>query len=77
MKSMNVSQVRGRLTELVDKVAASGQRVVISKRGKPLAQLVPCRDAGASASHPLRKVTIRIAEDFDEPLEGPWESLAR
>ena len=57
-----------KLSELVDK-AAAGEKVVIEKVGRPVAQLV-------HLAEPLRaprvlgvlKGKIRIAEDFDAPL---------
>lgn len=77
MKSMNLSQARSRLSELVEHVAVSGQRVVINRRGKPLAQIVPYRGGKKITAYPLRDVAVRIADDFDEPLETSWESLSR
>ena len=67
MKTLNVSQVRQQLSTLVDEVAQSGEEVLITRRGEPLAKLVslqPKKEA-ERAAHPLRGLPIEIAEDFD------------
>jgi prevent-host-death family protein len=40
-KTFDVAQAKKHFSELLDRVACGGERIVISKRGKPLAVLVP------------------------------------
>jgi prevent-host-death family protein len=76
MKKLNVSQARQQLPTLVDEVAQSGEEVLITRRGEPLAKLVPFQPKEAErAAHPLRGLPIEIAEDFDAPLPELWETL--
>jgi prevent-host-death family protein len=76
MKELNVSQVRQQLPTLIDEVSKSGHEVLITRRGQPLAKLVPFQPKDAeSVAHPLRGLPIEIAEDFDAPLPELWEAL--
>lgn len=42
MKTMSVTEFRDHASSVVHRVASSGEGVVLTKRGKPLAQVVPC-----------------------------------
>jgi antitoxin (DNA-binding transcriptional repressor) of toxin-antitoxin stability system len=42
MKTMGVTEFRDHVSREVDLVASSGEGVVLTKRGKPIAQVVPC-----------------------------------
>jgi prevent-host-death family protein len=76
MKKLNVSEARQHLPSLVDDVAESGEEVLITRRGQPLARLVPFRPANAGQGTPsLRELPIKVADDFDAPLPELWEAL--
>ena len=76
MKKFNVSEARQHLPSLVDGVAESGEEVLITRRGQPLARLVPFRPAKARQATPsLRGLPIEVADDFDDPLPEIWEAL--
>ena len=75
---LSISEVRRRLPSLADEVASRRQEILITRRGKPLARLVPCyRDDTDTESYPLRGLPIEIADDFDDPLTGLWESITK
>ena len=65
MKEVSVTQARAELSNLVNEVAYSHERVVLTRHGKPLAVLVSAEDAKwldsravAPAHHPLQIVDI-------------------
>lgn len=41
MKTASVAEVQARLFELIGEVAHAGQSLIITKRGRPVARLVP------------------------------------
>jgi prevent-host-death family protein len=45
--SINIGEAKTQLSRLIERVA-SGEEIVICKRGKPVAKLVPIREARAS-----------------------------
>ncbi len=56
---------------LMDEVGATGREIIITKRGKPVAKLVPVRPA--FSDKPLRgllKDSLRIVGDLQKPLVG-------
>ncbi len=67
-KVFSLSEAKDRLSSLVDR-AASGEKIVITKRGKPLAKLGPMRRAKKGPRKPSGAMKIKwISPDFDAPL---------
>ena len=68
-KIVNVAEAKAKLSELIE-LALAGEEVIIAKRGKPVARLVPerlkKRELGFLQGH--------IPDSFFEPL--PEEELA-
>jgi prevent-host-death family protein len=61
--------------KLMDEVARTGQPVVITKHGKPVAQLVPI----PAQSHSLfgyMKDTVKIKGDVVAPIDEEWSALS-
>lgn len=68
-------EFKARCLKLMDEVHDSGTEIVITKRGKPVAKLVPAADE----TRPLfgaMKDTFRILGDIVEPLDVTWEAEA-
>ena len=68
---VNVSQAKTQLSRLIARVEA-GEEVVITRRGKPVARLVPCKSRGKRRPGIL-KGKAAITDDFFDPL--PEEEL--
>lgn len=65
---INMHEAKSRLSQLGE-LAWSGERVVISRAGKPYLELVPYREQ--KVRKPGRfKGTIQLADDFDKTGEG-------
>ena len=76
MKQLPVSEVRRRLPALAREVAATGEEVVITRRGRPLVRIVPLRQHSESQPDlPLRGLPLEMAADFDVPMEHLWEAV--
>jgi prevent-host-death family protein len=72
MLALNLYEAKTQLSSLVDQ-AAAGAEIIIAKNGRPMAKLVPYRQA--PRRRPGRgKGKIWIAADFDAPL--PADILA-
>lgn len=75
MNPMNISEARGILPTLVERVASTGVPVVLLRYGKPTAMLVPCAGkTRKSERYPLRDMPLELSADFDEPLDGLWDA---
>ncbi len=63
----NLSEAKMSLSQLLDRVA-SGEEIILSKGGKPLAKLVPFHRNSAPRQPGGWEGRVRISEDFDAPL---------
>ena len=64
----NIHDAKTNLSRIVDDVAA-GTEVIIAKAGKPMARLVPIDIAVKSKKLGLLKGKIKVADDFNTPLD--------
>jgi prevent-host-death family protein len=61
--------------KLMDEVARTGQQVVITKHGKPVARLVPIA-AQSSTLFGYMKNTVKIKGDVVAPIDEEWSALS-
>ena len=66
-KIVSIREAKTRLSVLLAQVAA-GQHFTITKRGQPVAQLIPLERLKPVRRPGLLKGRIRIARDFDAPI---------
>jgi prevent-host-death family protein len=83
MKSVSIREAKNRLTELAREVE-DGETIVITRNGKPVADLVPHRKRGGinweaieafKRKHKIKRIVGPIPADFDDPL--PEDFLIR
>lgn len=74
MKTVSIHEAKAQLSGLVAAVEKSGERVVLSRYGKPVVELVPCRPRKRSMPHP-RLAKIRYSGDLTQPTESEWKSV--
>jgi prevent-host-death family protein len=72
-KPINIHEAKTHLSRLVEQ-AATGQEIVISKAGKPMARLVPIEARVKPKRFGLLKGRFTVPDNFDAPL--PPEVLA-
>ena len=65
MKTVNVSEAKACISQLLDLVA-SGEEVIIARAGKPTAKLIPYQVNQKSRKPGCWKGKVKIAKDFDE-----------
>lgn len=63
----NLYEAKTSLSRLVDR-AASGEEIILSKAGKPLAKLVPFHRSLEPRKPDGWEGQVRISDDFDAPL---------
>jgi prevent-host-death family protein len=61
--------------KLMDEVARSGQPVVITKHGKPVAQLAPV-PAEPKSLFGYMKNTVTITRDIVAPIDESWSAVS-
>ena len=73
-KTVKASEFKAKCLALMDEVARTGQSVVITKRGEPVARLVPYRPHTGDAFGILKDQLI-ITGDIMSPIDVEWEAM--
>jgi len=75
MKTMAISVFKAHALQAVGRVASSRECILITKRGKPLAQVVPCQPVSKTPiSGKLAKALV-FEKDIVSPLGAEmWEA---
>ena len=73
--TMTATEFRAKCLGLIDEVAETGREIVITKRGRPVARLVPVRRR-RGAPFGLYREEIRIHGDIGAPIDVEWEAEA-
>jgi prevent-host-death family protein len=74
MQTIKASEFKAKCLALMDQVALSGKPLLVTKNGKPVAELQPHRPAGGS---PLGvwKNQVQISGDIISPIDADWDAL--
>ncbi len=73
---MNISaaEFKAKCLKLIDEVAATHEHLIITKRGKPLAKLVPIEDEAPASLFGYMKGTATIHGDIINMPPEPWSA---
>ncbi len=76
MQTIQASQFKAKCLALMDEVARTGQTILVTKNGKPVAELRPHRSPRAKSLLGLHKGQIKILGDIVSPVGTRlWKSL--
>lgn len=77
VETINASDFKARCLAILDRVQATGERVVILKRGHPVAELLPATRSRAEYAQFELKGTVIEVGDIVKPAvpEEHWDSL--
>ena len=70
MKTIPAGQFKAKCLQIMDEVGATGESVIVTKRGRPVAKLVPIRDADPSSIFGCMRDSARIVGDI---TVSPWQ----
>ena len=68
---MKASEFKAKCLKLMDEVAASGEEIVITKRGRPVARLAP-HQGKSRLTFGRNREKIRSHGDIVEPMPAEW-----
>lgn len=68
---VKAGEFKAKCLELMDRVAESGESIIITKRGKPVAVLKPVRDPSTTAAG-FYAGKMAIVGDIIAPLDVEW-----
>jgi prevent-host-death family protein len=77
MRTLNASQFKAHCLAVLDEVAATGETVTITKRGKPVARLVPPTVERETYPQERLRGTVRIHGDVVAPVipAEDWDAV--
>ncbi len=67
-------EFKARCLQLMDEVEETGREVVITKRGRPVAKLVPVAEAAVRDVFGCMRGSVTVVGDLVAPLEERWEA---
>ncbi len=70
LRRIAAGEFKAKCLALLDHVAETGEEILVTKRGKPVARLVPVEERDA---HPLRG-SILYQGDVVSPIDVEWEA---
>jgi len=73
-KTMKASECKAKFLGVLDDVASTHQRVIVTKNGKPVAEIVPFIEKPKTLLGAM-KGSVTILGDLDEPLDVEWDVL--
>ena len=75
MKTMGISHFKAHALKILDQIAKTHEEIVITKRGKPLAQIIPYRNEDKNPMPGKLADAFVFEKDIITPLgEEMWES---
>jgi prevent-host-death family protein len=74
IRQIKASEFKAKCLALMDEVARTGAALVITKNGKPVAELVPHRPPQHNARGILKN-ELFVTGDIISPLDVEWEAL--
>ena len=74
MEVYRASEFKAKCLKIMDEVAESGERVLITKHGKPVAELVPVQERPKSL-YGIDKGKIKILGDIISPIDVEWKAM--
>ena len=77
METINASSFKATCLALLDKVEKTGESICITRRGKPIAQLVPVSSPGKRLILGCMEGTAKITGDIESPAgtASDWDVL--
>jgi prevent-host-death family protein len=73
-RHIKASEFKAKCLAIMDEVARTGAAVVITKNGKPVAELVPHR-ARKQSARGILKDELFITGDIIAPIDVAWDAL--
>lgn len=74
MQTIQASEFKAKCLALMDKVAATGEGILITKNGKLVAELHPPASLRPKSPFGLHKGQIEIREDIVSPIDVKWDA---
>ncbi len=75
MQTVNASTFKAKCLALMDEVARTGKPLLVTKNGKPIAELRPHAGKRPRLPFGVHKGLVEIKGDIVSPIDVKWEAL--
>ncbi|HXM15585.1 MAG TPA: type II toxin-antitoxin system prevent-host-death family antitoxin [Candidatus Eremiobacteraceae bacterium] len=75
MKLMAASTFKAKCLSLIRQVGATGESVTVTRRGKPIAKLVPAEPENDDVFGFMQRKGMRIIGDITAPIPVEWKVM--
>ena len=75
MRTIKASEFKAKCLKIMDEVAATGETVLITKNGVPVAELVPIKHRPDTLFGALEG-SVTILGDIIAPIDVEWDALS-
>ena len=72
VRTIKASEFKAKCLKLMDEVAETGEEIVITKNGKPVAKLAPHRPRHGTSWFGADRDRIQILGDIVSPMPAEW-----
>jgi antitoxin (DNA-binding transcriptional repressor) of toxin-antitoxin stability system len=73
MKSIGAGAFKAKCLAIIDDIHANHGELIITKRGKPMAKLVPIPEEKPESIFGFLKGKVKVVGDIVSPIVEPWE----
>jgi prevent-host-death family protein len=73
-KTMTASECKAKFLDVLDQVGSKGERIIVTRDGKPIAEIIPFVERPDSIIGAL-KGAVTMMGDLEEPTGEAWEAV--
>jgi prevent-host-death family protein len=71
---VSASELKARCSEVIERVSTELRSITITKRGRPVARIVPIETHEAKSLVGYARGRLRVTGDLLEPIDVDWEA---
>lgn len=75
MQTLKAAEFKAKCLALMDQVQRTGEPVLITKNGRPVAELHPAHGQRVASPFGLHRGAIAIRGDIVAPIDSHWNAL--
>ena len=72
--TVTASELKARCSEVIDRVATDHRTITITRRGKPVARIVPLEPETTKSLAGYASGGLKVTGDLLAPLDADWEA---
>jgi prevent-host-death family protein len=73
-RSVPAGEFKAKCLRLLDEVAATGQALIVTKHGKPVARIVPAHDQPVEEIRKSLRRSVLFEGDVLSPIDEKWDA---